>query len=147
MYVPAKGALFERSFTAPVEPEVVWDWLTSAERRAVWQADRVEQVTPGGRTRVGVTNHCIHGPEVTVEEIADWRPFRYYTMSYELPGAGKTLWTYELEAVGGGTRVSVRGEGLTGRRLAAWREIEPSILPFVDEVLERLAGELGGRFA
>jgi hypothetical protein len=71
VYVPAKGASFERSFTVPVEPEVAWDWLTSPERRTVWQADRIDQVTPGGRARVGATNHCIHGPEVTVEEIVD----------------------------------------------------------------------------
>ena len=93
-----------------------------------------------------MTNHCIHGPGVTVEEVVDWRPFRYYTMRYELPGAGKTLWTYELEPVDGSTRVSVRGERLTGRRLAAWQEIEPELLSFLDEVLERLAGQLGGRF-
>lgn len=144
VYVPAKGASFERSFTVPVEPEVAWDWLTSPERRTVWQADRIDKVTPGGRARVGATNHCIHGPEVTVEEIVDWRPFRYYTLRYELPGTGKIVWTYELEPVDDGARVSVRGERMTGRRLAAWQAMEPMILEMVDGMLGRLVAELGG---
>lgn len=142
VYVPAKGATSDLSFTFPAEPEVVWDWLTSPQRRTQWQADRVDEVTPGGRARAGAVSHCVHGPEVQVEEIADWRPFRYYTMRYPFPGVGQMLWTYELDPVDGGTRLSLRGERLTGRRRAAWQDLGPVLLEVMGGMMERLAAQL-----
>src|SRR5262245_47306645 len=71
-------ASFERSMTVPVDRTTAWEWLTAPERRVLYAADDVVSQTPGGRERPGVTNHCMHGPDVVVEHIADWRPFDYF---------------------------------------------------------------------
>jgi hypothetical protein len=42
-------------------------------------------MTIGGRERVGATSHYIHGADALVEEIADWRPFQYFTKRYHFP--------------------------------------------------------------
>jgi hypothetical protein len=146
VYVPSKDASFEYRFSLPVEAEVAWDWLTSPERRAVWQADRIDQMTPGGRDRVGATSHCIHGKDALVEEILDWRPFGYFTKRYEFPEVGPVLVTIELEPEAQGTGVSWRGEA-TKERLSDWDEGSSPILSMVEGMIQSLSEELGGNFA
>lgn len=128
-YVAPDGAAFDVSVTLPVDQVTAWDWLTSPARRALWQADRLDIVTPGGRERIGVTNHCMHGEEVIVEHVVDWQPFDYFTMTYDFPGIEHMRWTTELEPRGDETEVRLRGEALTGDGLAAWEQYAPSILP------------------
>ena len=142
VYIAAGDAVFERELTVPVEPVVAWDWLTSPALRSIWDADRLDQVTPGGRQQVGVTNHCIHGPDVIVEHVVDWRPFDYFTMSYDLPGVGVMRITNELVPSPGETTLQVRGEALTGERLAAWEPVAEFVLPNIDASLERLSDQL-----
>jgi hypothetical protein len=142
VYVPSKGASFEFRFGLPVEPETAWDWLTSPERRVIWQADRIDPVTPGGRDRVGVTSHCIHGADALVEEVADWRPFRYFTKRYHFSKVGPMLVTIELENEGQGTAVAWRGERVTGDRRSAWNEVSSDIQSSIEEMIQRLSEEL-----
>ena len=132
VYVAADGASFERSYTAPAGRTVAWEWLTAADRRALYAADEVVLMTPGGRQRPGATNHCMHGPDVIVEHIADWRPFDYFTKSYDLPGIGRMDWTFELVEHDGKTTVSVRGEPLTGERHDAWLQLADDVLAGLD---------------
>jgi len=145
-YVAAQGASFERTFTVPVDPTVAWEWMTASEKRVLYAADDVTLMSPGGRQRPGVTNHCMHGPEVIIEHIVDWHPFDYFTKSYELPGVGRMQWTFELADEDVTTTVSVRGEPLAGDRLAAWSQLEGDVLAVLDhnahwlvENLERVA--------
>lgn len=143
VYVPTQGASFEFRFKLPVEPEVAWDWLTSAERRELWQADRIDAMTPGGRDRVGATSHCIHGADALVEEIVDWRPFRYFTKRYDFPEVGPMLVTIELEKQDEGTAAAWRGERVTGHQRSAWNDVSPVIRSMIDGMIERLTKELG----
>ena len=142
VYVPAKNATFEHVLATTVEPAVAWEWLTSSARRVLWQADGIDAVTPGGRLRTGATNHCVHGGDVIVEEIADWRPFRYFTMRYQFPEVGAMLWTTELDSVDGSTVVRWRGERLSGRRAAGWQKVGPMLLQHVDSMATRLGERL-----
>jgi hypothetical protein len=142
VHVPSKDASFEYRFGLPVEPEVAWDWLTSPDRRALWQADRIDRMTTGGRERVGATNHCIHGADALVEEIADWRPFRYFTKRYHFPGVEPMLVTVELEQEDGGTAVAWRGERVTGAQRAAWSEVSPAIRSAIEGMISRLSEQL-----
>ena len=141
VYVAAGNATFERSATVPVDVVVAWDWLTSPELRSIWDADLLEPVTPGGRQRPGVTNHCIHGPDVIVEHVVDWRPFDYFTMGYDFAGL-EMHFTTELVPVPDGTTVHARGEPLAGERLAAWEQIADFVLPILEGSLESLSTHL-----
>jgi len=142
VYIAAGDTTFERTRTVPVGPVVAWDWLTTPALRSIWDADRLDVVTPGGRQRVGVTNHCIHGPDVIVEHVVDWRPFDYYTMSYDLPGVGSIQMTTELTPGSGKTTLNIRGEPLSGERLAAWGQIRDFVLTIVDASLDSLSEHL-----
>ncbi len=64
-----------------------------------------------GRRGVGTTNHCMHGAHAIIEEVIDWRPFDYLTLTtlVPMPGAPKVLMTYAFsESAGGGTHVEIR---------------------------------------
>ena len=127
-YIPSDDAAFEVSVTLPVDQVTAWDWVTSPVRRAVWQADRLDIVTPGGREGAGVTNHCMHGENVIVEHVVDWRPFDYFTVTYDFPGIEHMRFTTEFEASGNETAVHCRGERLAGDGLVAWQEHAPTLV-------------------
>jgi hypothetical protein len=53
----------------------------------------------------------MHGPHAIIEEVLDWRPFDYVTLStlLPIPDAPKVMLTYAfLESAGGGTHVEIR---------------------------------------
>ena len=63
-------------------PVIIWDWLTSPEKRNKVAPDNVWSAInrPSGRTGIGAKNHCAHGiNSITSETILDWQPFDYYT--------------------------------------------------------------------
>lgn len=132
VYVREGHGAFERVLELPVEPLVAWEWLTSPALRGRWNGDAVHRMTPGGREGIGVTNHCMHGEDVIVEHVLDWRPFDYFTKGYELPVIGRIYMTTELAPGDGTTTVSFRGEPLTGDRLEAWKQIETDIFAAFD---------------
>lgn len=142
VYNGPAGASFERTVAVPVDRMTAWEWVTAPDKRALYAADEVTLMSPGGRQRAGVTNHCMHGPEVVVEHIADWRPFHYFTKGYDFPGVGRMHWTFEFVEDDGATTLSVRGEPLTGERLAAWAQIESDVVDGLEEsaalLVERL---------
>lgn len=142
VYVEPGNASFERTLSLPVESHVAWEWLTSPVLRALWNGDVVIRLTPGGRERVGVTNHCMHGEDAMVEHVLDWRPFDYFTKGYELPGLGPLAMTTELTPGDGATRVSFRGQPLDGERLAAWRLLEPDLFAFMEHSEQALVAAL-----
>jgi len=94
----------------PAPPPIVWHFLTSPARRALWQHDtvRVDEFSPSGVRGVGTVNHCVHGVYTIEEEILDWKPFRYLTDRSRGP-MGVAMFTTELTPVGtSGTHLSVR---------------------------------------
>jgi uncharacterized protein YndB with AHSA1/START domain len=90
----------------------VWEYFVLPGQRPKWRgADEVLETTPGGRRGIGTVNHCMHGAHAIIEEVIDWRPFDYLTLTtlLPMPGAPKVLMTYAFsESAGGGTHVEIR---------------------------------------
>ena len=90
----------------------VWEHFTLPGLRPKWRgADEVREATEGGRRGVGTTNHCMHGAHAIIEEVVDWRPFDYLTLTtlVPLPAAPKVLMTYRFsENPDGGTHIEIR---------------------------------------
>jgi uncharacterized protein YndB with AHSA1/START domain len=104
------ASIIEFDIAAP-RPKV-WEYFTSPGHRPKWRgADEVRESAANGRRGVGTTNHCVHGKDVIIEEILDWRPFDYVTLTtlLPMPGAPKVLMTYAFtETAGGGTHIELR---------------------------------------
>ncbi len=128
VYITEADADLIASWRFPVPREVLWDYITNPLKRTTWNAgiDSFEQQTPG-RLDAGTVNHCMHGPDLIIEHVADWRPFSYVTMDYPMPHLGEESFhrhTNEFIDLGDGTtefrfRVQAFGEG--GKQ--AWGEM------------------------
>jgi hypothetical protein len=110
-------AAFAVEVMLAVPPAVAWEYLTSPQRRLLWQVDEIDQADEGGRRCTGTSSVCVDGRARIYEEILDWRPFDYFTERNTLPGGIRVVQTTSLEAVGGLTRVITRGRPDGGRRL------------------------------
>ncbi|MDQ3932412.1 MAG: SRPBCC family protein, partial [Actinomycetota bacterium] len=142
--VPGKAA-FELGKVVPAPPPVAWEYVTSPRKRPLWQGiDRVDFVS-GGRRGAGTVQHCVHGSQTVLEEFLDWRPFRYYTVRYQIPLVGPWVWTVEFEPAEDGTRVELRGDELHGKRRLAWALIRPFMVKQLRADQERLAEVLAER--
>ena len=97
----------------------VWEYFTQPSLRPKWRgADEVREASESGRRGVGTTNHCMHGAHTIIEEVIDWRPFDYLTLTtlLPMPGAPKVLMTYAFSDTagsasaggGGGTHIEIR---------------------------------------
>jgi uncharacterized protein YndB with AHSA1/START domain len=140
--VTAKNAEMESELLLPAPPALVWEYLTDPVRRMQWQTgtDRVDQFNTSGRRGVGTTNHCVHGHGTVVEEILDWRPFRYFTVRSNIPGLGEATFTFELEPAEGRTRYRVRMEKIRSRKQReAWKAMREPFLSMIGQWYARLA--------
>ncbi len=80
--------LMEREFAAPRQE--VWDLVTSPQHHARWQrSDGVVETKAQGRRGAGTQNHCLHGKDAVIEDIVDWRPFDYVTLTALLADPGR----------------------------------------------------------
>jgi uncharacterized protein YndB with AHSA1/START domain len=106
----AAAMVIEFDIAAP--RQTVWEYWTSPGQRTKWRAaDEVREASASGRRGVGTTNHCMHGDHAIIEEILDWRPFDYLTLStlLPMPKAPKILMTYAfLPSASGGTHIEIR---------------------------------------
>lgn len=124
-YVTSADSVFEVGFDTPASPSIVWDHLTDPNKRPLWQRLVTEVLTlTEGRRGVGTVNHCMHGPDVIVEHVADWRPFSYITLRYDLEGIEQWAWTYQLDPLDTGTRLTMRLSDPGG---GAWDQIGPAM--------------------
>jgi uncharacterized protein YndB with AHSA1/START domain len=104
----------------PVPPAIVWEYLTSPEKKALWRtADkRIETHGPRRTRGVGQVTHCMMKPPygVYVETCLDWKPYRYHTFS-QRGRFGEFIYTTELTplADGASTHFTSRFR-LVGRR-------------------------------
>ncbi|MDP8960606.1 MAG: DUF2652 domain-containing protein [Actinomycetota bacterium] len=144
VYVVPGRATFEVEKVVPSPPPVVWEYVTSPQKRPLWQGvDRIDVVgRSGGRRGAGSVHHCVHGSDKILEEILDWRPFRYCTMRYRTPGVGPWVWTVELEPLEEGTRVRLRGDQLHGKQRLAWSLVRANMLDQLRAQQDRLAAVL-----
>ena len=120
-YVTSSQAVYEVSFETAAPPSVVWDHLTDPTKRPQWQRLVDEVLTKtDGRRGIGTVNHCMHGPDVIIEHVADWRPFSYITLRYDVADITDWAWTYQLDQLDRGTRLTMRLSDPGG---GAWSEV------------------------
>lgn len=94
------------------EAYVIWDFDIAAPRQTVWEyitvpgqwqkwwpADAIIENSSPGRRGAGTENHCMHGNDAVIEQVIDWRPLDYFTVSIQLPvpGAPRIVMTRALE--------------------------------------------------
>jgi uncharacterized protein YndB with AHSA1/START domain len=126
----------------PAEAYVTWEFDIAAPRQAVWEhftvpgqwqkwwpADAIIEHSGKGRRGVGTKNHCMHGKDAIIEEVLDWRPLDYFTVSILLPvpGAPKVVMTRALED---------RSDGTTHLEMRIARP-KPEDKDFVDQIAEK----------
>src|SRR4051812_413994 len=135
--------------TAP--PQVAWEFLTTPGRRVAWSVGTgVTSVTvdaPGNRRGVGATNHCMHGKDVILEEILDWRPFDYFTLRSTMgtpAGPIRFLTTFDLEPTPDGTLIHMRFGAPTNKKE---RRILEQSLPMFEGPFQRNADALRSQMA
>jgi uncharacterized protein YndB with AHSA1/START domain len=106
------GVVLDFDIAAP--RPMVWEYFTMPDLRPKWRAaSEVREAPAGGKGRrgVGTVNHCMHGAAAIIEEILDWRPYDYLTLTtlVPVPEAPKILMSYGFtESPGGSTHVEIR---------------------------------------
>lgn len=103
VFLTAKKADACVTYDFDASPAVVWDWLNDPAKRTIWQKGSAweSKERPNGRTGRAAQNHCTTSN--VVEQVLDWRPFKYYTVSFS-KGILNILITGELEPTANGTR-------------------------------------------
>lgn len=125
VYVTEDEAEFSVTLPIPVAKEIAWEYMTDGTKRSQWNPGitSFELQTPG-RLGVGSVNHCMHGPDVIIEHVADWRPFSYFTLDYPMLHLGEEeFWrhTYEFKDTDEGATMSFR-IALPGPGVKQWWE-------------------------
>ena len=99
-------------FDIAAQRQRVWEYLTVPRQwQQWWPTDAIKENSGNGRREVGTKNHCMHGKDAIIEEVLDWRPFDYFTVSVLLPipGAPKIVMTRALkDGPNGITRLEMR---------------------------------------
>jgi len=106
--VSEKDAELAFAVDFPAAPPIVWEWLNDPAKKNAVQNHNVwtNGLRPGGRTRPGARNHCAHGAGETVEVIAAWQPFNFFTSEYPLGNSKTLIATNTFELIEAGTRVT-----------------------------------------
>jgi hypothetical protein len=92
--------------------QTVWEYFTvPGQRQKWWPADAIIENSGNKRRGIGTENHCMHGKDAIVEEVLDWRPFDYFTVStlLPIPGAPKIMLTHAFQdRINGATHIEMR---------------------------------------
>lgn len=135
--VAPEAAVHEASFDTPASIQVVWEHVTDRDKRVHWQPDVTEVITQSdGRQQTGTVNHCMHGDDVTIEHIADWRPFSHLSLRYDLAGVEGWLWTMRFDRVDGGTRLTLLIDDPGG---GVWEGLRDGFTQHVATMMSNLA--------
>jgi uncharacterized protein YndB with AHSA1/START domain len=128
------GYVFERVQPAP--RDIVWSYMTDPALRPLWQAgvESVDELPTSPRRGVGTTNHCIHGADVLVEQILDWRPTDYVTHRTTMPNGFTAMSTFAFADNPDGTRVRLL---FTWGRSRKEREEQPATREFLAGLVQR----------
>ena len=97
-------AILEFDLAAP--RQTVWEYLTvPSQWQKWWPTDALVEQSGNQRRGVGTQVHCMHGKDAIIEELLDWRPFDYFTLSalLPIPGAPKVVMTRVVEERPDGT--------------------------------------------
>ena len=138
--------LIERDFAAP--RQTLWDLVTSPQHHTRWQrADGFVENNAQGRRGAGTQNHCLHGKDAVIEDIVDWRPFDYVTLTalLPIPGAAKLLFSYVFEdRDDGGTHFEFRIAKPKPKDLPFYERVKPAVLENLTagfDILRTMAAE------
>ena len=138
-------ATFSSATPTVAPPQLVWEFLTTPGRRRGWQhgvTDVIETPAAGGRRGVGTVNHCMHGSDVLLEEVLDWRPWDYLTDRTTMPGGLVLLSTFELEPTPDGTIVHFRIAPERKKDLPLLQQIGPMLNEAIQEGIRALQGQV-----
>jgi uncharacterized protein YndB with AHSA1/START domain len=110
--VTRDDAYLRLDFDISAPRQTVWEHFTvPAQRQKWWPADAIIENSSNRRRGIGTENHCMHGKDAIVEEVLDWRPFDYFTVStlLPIPGAPKIMMTHAMQDRSNGvTRIQMR---------------------------------------
>jgi uncharacterized protein YndB with AHSA1/START domain len=137
--------VIESNIAAP--RPTVWEYFIMPSQRPKWRAaDEVREILASGRRGVGTINHCMHGPDVFVEEVNDWRPFDYLTLTTlpPMPGAAKVVMTYAFVETDGETHVEIRVAKPKPKEEAFFTQFGPALLKILEGELATLKVMLEG---
>ncbi len=144
------GYTFEAIQPAP--RDLVWSFMTDPALRPLWQfgVTGIDELPTAPRRGAGTTNHCVHGLEVLVEEILDWRPTDHVTHRTTMPNGFQAVSTFAFEDVPDGTRVVIRFTWGKNRRERDEQAFVPGMLasmiePGQAKLREVLADEMARR--
>jgi Protein of unknown function (DUF2652)/Polyketide cyclase / dehydrase and lipid transport len=128
------GYVFEDIQPAP--RDIVWSFMTDPAMRPRWQAGvtGVDELPTSPRRGIGTTNHCMHGKDVVVEEILDWRPTDYVTLRSTLSNGFQAVTMYAFHDAPGGTQVRILFTWGKNRRE---REEATAVREFLADVVGR----------
>jgi uncharacterized protein YndB with AHSA1/START domain len=134
--VSERDAGFVLECIQPAPRDIVWSFMTDPAIRPRWQAGvtGVEELPTAPRRGVGTTNHCMHGTDVLIEEVLDWRPTDYLTLRTTLPNGFKVVSSYAFEDASQGTQVRLL---FTWGRNRREREENSALRDFVADAVGR----------
>lgn len=105
-----EDAATSMTYDLPAPRPLAWSYMTEPGMRSSWDPEikRIDEATSNGRRGAGTRNHCVHGKNVVLEEILDWRPFDYFTVEMQppMPLLKPIRMTFELEDTPDGTSVT-----------------------------------------
>lgn len=144
-----KAALVIEFDIAAARP-IVWEYFILPNQRPKWRgADEVREAAQSGRRGVGTINHCMHGPHAIIEEVLDWRPFDYLTLTtlLPMPDAPKVLMTYAFsENASGGTHIEIRVAKPKPKDKAFLEQVGPEFQKNITNEVATLRQMLEGRY-
>ncbi len=126
--------------------QTTWEFLTSPGRRVLWTAGStgVEESPINGRRGTGTINHCLHGKDVIVEEILDWRPNDYITRRAQIFDTGLSMtMTHALsDRAEGGTHIEIRVAQPSPQQMALVGQLAPLLQQSMQASGEALTKQL-----
>lgn len=148
----ADAADLEATITVDATPAQVWAMVTDVARMSAWSPQVVKTIVLGGPVRLGTRflniNHqgWKHWP--TNARVVRFTPHRDFAFRIV---ENRTVWSYQLDEVDGGTRVTHRREvpdgistlsrGLTAAAFGGQRRFAALLQEGMEQTLQRLKAD------
>ena len=99
-------------FDVAAPRQTVWEHFTvPGQRQKWWPTEAIIENSSNRRRGIGTEIHCMRGKDAIVEQVLDWRPFDYFTVSalLPIPGAPKIMLTHAFQdRTNGTTHIEMR---------------------------------------
>jgi len=140
-------AILDFDIAAP--RQAVWEYLTvPGQWQKWWPTDELVDQSGNRRRGVGTKVHCMHGKDAIIEELLDWRPFDYFTLSalLPMPGAPKVVMTRAVtDLPNGATHLQMRIAKPKPKDRAFFDQIAAKFKEDVTKAIESLRRILEGQ--